>query len=160
MNETQFGDFYSTNYEKLLSRICKKATLEVAEDIVADVFVALWEISTSGDILPENPYDWLCVKAHDKLKDYYKHESIASEINEDLTRASAAPSMDSLVSAQQIPTAELAGVVSDERLSAAQKQFVSSLAQGLSISETAKLLSISRKAADNRLARIRAILNN
>jgi len=159
MTEVEFTKFYSDNYKKLLNLVRRKARKEIAEDIVAEVFTLLWEHVKGGRGTPEKIFLWLYCKARDRVKDFYKHDSIASDINTELARTSAAPHEDSFVLPEQIPNAELAGVVTDERLSAQQKHFVACIMQGLTVAEIAKSLHVSRSVADKRLAKIRAILN-
>ena len=78
MQQEILPQLFKTEYRKIVSVLYKLFGLdyiEIAEDIVSDVFLlALETWGLKG--LPENPTAWLYAVSKNRTKDYLKHSSI------------------------------------------------------------------------------------
>jgi RNA polymerase sigma-70 factor (ECF subfamily) len=69
---------FRTEYSKIVAVLCNSFDLnhlEIAEDIASETFLKAAEVWGIKGI-PENPAAWLYTVAKNKVKDYFKHDSI------------------------------------------------------------------------------------
>ena len=139
-------DWYSPVLYTLVKRIV--VDKEVAEEILADIFVIIWQKSSMFDINSGNLYSWLINLSRNKALDFIKREKslITDEYNDEYENVFIIPTISTL-----IPSNDLDKTFSNrEKIYSAvhnlteAQQYVLSLAyyDGLTESEIAKKLNI------------------
>lgn len=137
-------------YSPVLYTLVKRIVVdkEVAEEILADIFVIIWQKSSMFDINSGNLYSWLINLSRNKALDFIKREKslITDEYNDEYENVFIIPAISTL-----IPSNDLDKTFSNrEKIYSAvhnlteAQQYVLSLAyyDGLTESEIAKKLNI------------------
>jgi RNA polymerase sigma-70 factor (ECF subfamily) len=137
-------------YSPVLYTLVKRIVVdkEVAEEILADIFVIIWQKSSMFDINSGNLYSWLINLSRNKALDFIRREKslITDEYNDEYENAFIIPTISTL-----IPSNDLDKTFSNrEKIYSAvhnlteAQQYVLSLAyyDGLTESEIAKKLNI------------------
>lgn len=137
-------------YSPVLYTLVKRIVVdkEVAEEILADIFVIIWQKSSMFDINSGNLYSWLINLSRNKALDFIKREKslITDEYNDEYENVFIIPTISTL-----IPSNDLDKTFSNrEKIYSAvhnlteAQQYVLSLAyyDGLTESEIAKKLNI------------------
>lgn len=137
-------------YSPVLYTLVKQIVVdkEVAEEILADIFVIIWQKSSMFDINSGNLYSWLINLSRNKALDFIRREKslITDEYNDEYENAFIIPTISTL-----IPSNDLDKTFSNrEKIYSAvhnlteAQQYVLSLAyyDGLTESEIAKKLNI------------------
>ena len=137
-------------YSPVLYTLVKRIVVdkEVAEEILADIFVIIWQKSSMFDINSGNLYSWLINLSRNKALDFIRREKslITDEYNDEYENVFIIPSISTL-----IPSNDLDKTFSNrEKIYSAvhnlteAQQYVLSLAyyDGLTESEIAKKLNI------------------
>jgi RNA polymerase sigma-70 factor (ECF subfamily) len=139
-------DRYSPVLYTLVKRIVDEK--EIAEEILADIFVIIWQKSSKFDINSDNLFTWLITLTRNKSLDFIRRQKslISDEYNDEYEDAVIIPNLSSI-----IPANNLNNTFSNrENIYAAvhnlteAQQYVLSLAyyEGLSESEIASKLKI------------------
>lgn len=137
-------------YSPVLYTLVKRIVVdkEVAEEILADIFVIIWQKSSMFDINSGNLYSWLINLSRNKALDFIRREKslITDEYNDEYENVFIIPNISTL-----IPSNDLDKTFSNrEKIYSAvhnlteAQQYVLSLAyyDGLTESEIAKKLNI------------------
>lgn len=137
-------------YSPVLYTLVKRIVVdkEVAEEILADIFVIIWQKSSMFDINSGNLYSWLINLSRNKALDYIRREKslITDEYNDEYENVFIIPTISTL-----IPSNDLDKTFNNrEKIYSAvhnlteAQQYVLSLAyyDGLTESEIAKKLNI------------------
>ncbi|MBK7499975.1 MAG: sigma-70 family RNA polymerase sigma factor [Ignavibacteriales bacterium] len=137
-------------YSPVLYTLVKRIVVdkEVAEEILADIFVIIWQKSSMFDINSGNLYSWLINLSRNKALDFIRREKslITDEYNDEYENVFIIPTISTL-----IPSNDLDKTFSNrEKIYSAvhnlteAQQYVLSLAyyDGLTESEIAKKLNI------------------
>lgn len=137
-------------YSPVLYTLVKRIVVdkEVAEEILADIFVIIWQKSSMFDINSGNLYSWLINLSRNKALDFIRREKslITDEYNDEYENVFIIPAISTL-----IPSNDLDKTFSNrEKIYSAvhnlteAQQYVLSLAyyDGLTESEIAKKLNI------------------
>ncbi len=137
-------------YSPVLYTLVKRIVVdkEVAEEILADIFVMIWQKSSMFDINSGNLYSWLINLSRNKALDYIRREKslITDEYNDEYENVFIIPTISTL-----IPSNDLDKTFNNrEKIYSAvhnlteAQQYVLSLAyyDGLTESEIAKKLNI------------------
>ena len=137
-------------YSPVLYTLVKRIVVdkEVAEEILADIFVIIWQKSSMFDINSGNLYSWLINLSRNKALDFIKREKslITDEYNDEYENVFIIPTISTL-----IPSNDLDKTFNNrEKIYSAvhnlteAQQYVLSLAyyDGLTESEIAKKLNI------------------
>lgn len=137
-------------YSPVLYTLVKRIVVdkEVAEEILADIFVIIWQKSSMFDINSGNLYSWLINLSRNKALDFIRREKslITDEYNDEYENAFIIPTISTL-----IPSNDLDKTFNNrEKIYSAvhnlteAQQYVLSLAyyDGLTESEIAKKLNI------------------
>lgn len=137
-------------YSPVLYTLVKRIVVdkEVAEEILADIFVMIWQKSSMFDINSGNLYSWLINLSRNKALDYIRREKslITDEYNDEYENVFIIPTISTL-----IPSNDLDKIFNNrEKIYSAvhnlteAQQYVLSLAyyDGLTESEIAKKLNI------------------
>lgn len=137
-------------YSPVLYTLVKRIVVdkEVAEEILADIFVIIWQKSSMFDINSGNLYSWLINLSRNKALDFIKREKslITDEYNDEYENVFIIPAISTL-----IPSNDLDKTFNNrEKIYSAvhnlteAQQYVLSLAyyDGLTESEIAKKLNI------------------
>lgn len=139
-------DRFSPVLYTLVKRIVVKK--EVAEEILADIFVIIWKKSSMFDYNSSNLFSWLITLTRNKALDYIRREnsSISDEYDDDYENTFIIPNLSTIIPPNNIEKSFNSRdkiFVAFHNLTDAQ-QYVLSLAyyDGLTESEIAKKLKI------------------
>lgn len=139
-------DRYSPVLYTLVKRIVNEK--EIAEEILADIFVIIWQKSSNFDINSGNLFTWLITLTRNKSLDFIRRQKslISDEYNDEYENAVIIPNLSSIIPANDLNKTfnnreNIYAAV--HNLTEAQ-QYVLSLAyyEGLSESEIANKLNI------------------
>ena len=81
---------FRTEYSKIIAVLCNSFDLrhlEIAEDIASETFLKAAEIWGIKGV-PENPTAWLYTVAKNKIKDYFKHQSVVERQDKEALKSS------------------------------------------------------------------------
>jgi RNA polymerase sigma-70 factor, ECF subfamily len=95
-------DRYSPVLYTLVKRIVFEK--EIAEEILADIFVIIWQKSSKFDINSSNLYAWLINLTRNKALDFVRREKslIEAEYNDDYENANIIPTVSTLMPAIEL----------------------------------------------------------
>ena len=95
-------DRYSPVLYTLVKRIV--ADKEKAEEILADIFVIIWQKSLMFDINSGNLYSWLINLTRNKALDYLRHEKflITDEYNDEYENSVIIPNLSTLIASNDL----------------------------------------------------------
>ncbi len=98
-------DRYSPVLYTLVKRIV--ADKEKAEEILADIFVIIWQKSLMFDINSGNLYSWLINLTRNKALDYLRREKslITDEYNDEYENSVIIPNLSTLISSNDLSSA-------------------------------------------------------
>jgi RNA polymerase sigma-70 factor (ECF subfamily) len=135
--------------------------LETAEDIASETFLKATEVwGTRG--IPENPTAWLYTVAKNKLKDYFKHDSVVEkQAREDLRVNDVEKELDFEFSGQNIADSQLAMIFSvcdPGNSTEAQICLALQILCGFSVEEIANAFLTKPETIKKRLQRARTTL--
>lgn len=137
-------------YSPVLYTLVKRIVVdkEVAEEILADIFVIIWQKSSMFDINSGNLYSWLINLSRNKALDFIRREKslITDEYNDDYENVFIIPAISTLIPSNDLDKTfnNREKIYSAVHCLTEAQQYVLSLAyyDGLTESEIAKKLNI------------------
>ncbi len=137
-------------YSPVLYTLVKRIVVdkEVAEEILADIFVIIWQKSSMFDINSGNLYSWLINLSRNKALDFIRREKslITDEYNDDYENVFIIPTISTLIPSNDLDKTfnNREKIYSAVHCLTEAQQYVLSLAyyDGLTESEIAKKLNI------------------
>ncbi|MBN9385914.1 MAG: sigma-70 family RNA polymerase sigma factor [Chitinophagaceae bacterium] len=157
---------FRTEYSKIVAVLCNSfylKHLEIAEDIASETFLKAAE-SWAIRGVPENPTAWLYTVAKNKVKDYFKHNSVVEkQIKEAIRSNDIGTELDFEFSDQNIADSQLAmifSVCNPVNSSDAQICLALQILCGFSIEEIANAFLTKPETIKKRLQRARTSLRN
>jgi len=157
---------FRTEYSKIVAVLCNSFDLrhlEIAEDIASETFLKATEIWGIKGV-PENPTAWLYTVAKNKIKDYFKHNSVVErQVKEAVKLNDIETALDFEFSHQNIADSQLAmifAVCNPENSTDAQICLALQILCGFSIEEIANAFLTNSEAIKKRLYRARTNLRN
>lgn len=160
MQQDVVSQLFKTEYRKIVSVLCKLFGLEhieIAEDIVSDVFLLACETwGLKG--LPENPTAWIYLVSKNRTKDYLKRNNLFREKiqTEILKRSSADVELELDLSHKNIEDSQLQmmfAICHPSIPSEAQIALSLRLLCGFSIDEIANAFQTNKETINKRLFR-------
>ena len=157
---------FRTEYSKIVAVLCNSFDLrhlEIAEDIASETFLKATEIWGIKGV-PANPTAWLYTVAKNKIKDYFKHNSVVErQVKEAVKLNDIETALDFEFSHQNIADSQLAmifSVCNPENSTDAQICLALQILCGFSIEEIANAFLTNSEAIKKRLYRARTNLRN
>jgi len=157
---------FRTEYSKIIAVLCHSFDLrhlEIAEDIASETFLKAAEIWGIKGV-PENPAAWLYTVAKNKIKDYFKHNSVVErQVKEALKTGDTEMELDFEFSRQNIADSQLAmifSVANPENSADAQICLALQILCGFSVEEIAGAFLTNPETIKKRLHRGRINLRN
>ena len=157
---------FRTEYSKIVAVLCNSFDLkhlEVAEDIASETFLKaaeIWGIRGA----PENPTAWLYTVAKNKVRDYFKHNSVVErQVKEIMKSGDTGTELDFEFSHQNIADSQLAmifSVANPENSTDAQICLALQILCGFSVEEIANAFLTNSETIKKRLHRARTTLRN
>ncbi len=155
---------FRTEYSKIIAVLCNSfdlTHLEIAEDIASETFLKATEVWGIKGV-PENPAAWLYTVAKNKVKDYFKHNSIFEKKIKDAIKSDDIETEKCFeFSNQNITDSQLAmvfAVCNPENSPEAQISLALQILCGFSVEEIANAFLTKAETIKKRLLRARANL--
>ena len=147
--EERFDRLYRENYGRVLAYALRRATPDIAHDVVADTFLVAWR---RLERVPAEPLPWLLGVARKTLANHrrgaQRRQSLLAELKSH-TPTAPLPESDASVAVGDV-------VAALERLSETDQELIKLIAwEGLEAHEAATVLGISAAACRVRLHRAR-----
>jgi len=157
---------FRTEYSKIIAVLCNSFDLrhlEVAEDIASETFLKAAEIWGIKGV-PENPTAWLYTVAKNKVRDYFKHNSVIErQFREAMKSGDTGIELDFEFSHQNIADSQLAmifSVCNPENSTDSQICLALQILCGFSVEEIAGAFLTNPETIKKRLHRARTNLRN
>jgi RNA polymerase sigma-70 factor (ECF subfamily) len=157
---------FRTEYSKIVAVLCNSFDLrhlEIAEDIASETFLKATEIWGIKGV-PENPTAWLYTVAKNRVKDYFKHNSVIErQVKEAMKLNDIETALDFEFSHQNIADSQLAmifSVANPENSTDAQICLALQILCGFSVEEIAGAFLTNPETIKKRLHRGRVNLRN